>query len=203
MEPIPESEILYPGDLVDVEYEVRQTGLLTDMAIAQIKRDLWADERFDYQGSRWETRVDKSGLDGTIVEREFLIITVLVRTTPKTQQPQEQRAGLGPVAVIAVVTLLGAAVIVAAGALIYHGHSITRAAQIETQTTQAVLGDPNLTPEQKTEVLTAQANAAKSGGGGLAAIGSSVFVAGILIGVIYLFTRTSGRGGRMAAYQYD
>jgi hypothetical protein len=197
--PIPESEILYPGDLIDVEYEVTQLGVLTDMAIERIKRDLWADERFDYQGSRWETRTDKSGLEGGVVERQYLIITVMARRYPKTQQPQTQEAGLGPVAVIALLTLLGAAILVAAGTVVYRGHTIQRTAEIQQQTTQAVLADPNLTSAQKTEILTAQGTPPATGK--VMTIGSTLFTAGILIGTIYLFTRPGGRGGgRISAY---
>lgn len=199
MGPIPENEILYPGDLVDVEYLVqREDGVLLDMAIHNVKQQLYADERFDYQGSRWESRTDKSGLDGTLTERRYLIITVSVRRYPKTQQAQQQLATLGPVAVIALITLISAAVLLAAGALIYYGHSIQRAAQVQGETSQAVLADPNLTPEQKADILAAQAS--RPAGGLASWIGSGVFMAGIMLGTIYLFTRSSGRGGRVSAY---
>jgi hypothetical protein len=176
-------DMLQPGDLVDVEYLVKSSNeTLVGLAVHSIKQTLAADERFNYSGSRWEERTD---LDSGIVYR-YLIVTVEVRKTARQEAlPPTQQANL-LIPVIILIGLVTTAVIAYSAALAYRSYNVRRS-------TEAVLANPDLTPEQQVEILTAQGSQPGGIGAGLASVGSSLFVAAILIGAIYLFTRAAPR----------
>jgi hypothetical protein len=183
-------DMLAAGDLVAVEFEIRPganaTGL--DLAIHQVKQDLAQDPRFDYQGSDIVTRVDKSGLTGSVREVEYLIVYVQVRRSLRGARPQTQEAAIGVIALASLAAICVAAV-VAWGAYLNY-----RTATIVQRTIETITQDPNLSPEQKTQIIKSVVPAPPSIGSGVAAAGASLGTALVIIGVLWALSLSSRRG---------
>lgn len=190
---IPSDEVLYPGDLVDVEYEiVGGNSFLTALAVHRVKEDLATDDRFHYQGSQEVERDDQG--DG--VRHRYLIITVQVadpskRTGHNPPPPEEQKAGMGATVIkvgMIVVAITGSiAVSVATGSLIHR-----------TATIHHMTDDRTLTDQQRKEGLEAIGKSSGGIGGAVAAAGGSLVTAAIIIGVLWalsLSSRGHGAGG--------
>jgi hypothetical protein len=193
-----QDQYLNPGDLVDVEYLITPgapEGMVT-LAIREAKKILANDPRFHYQGSREELRTNKSGLTGSITEDRYIILTVQVADPRKvtgsyTPEPEVQTAG-----VPGVVLLSSLAAIVVGAAIAYSAHCSVERVQITYQTavvqkeTTQVVMESDLSNDQKTTVLTGQAEAMKAAaakksmGSGIAAAGGSLATAGIIIAVL-------------------
>jgi hypothetical protein len=192
--PLSSETMLYPGDLVDLTYEITSTNeTLVALAVHDLKQTLYADARFDYQGSR---EITASNVE-TQQPVRFLIITLLVRKTLRQEHVPIQEANLGPVALVAIVALAAAAVIAYSGAVVYRSVQVRRAAEAQAATTEAILADPTLTAAEKAAAIEAATPAAPTGiGAGLAGLGSGVFVAAILLGAIWLMTGSDRRSHR-------
>lgn len=177
-------EMLRSGDLVDVEYLIKPGAnpTLLGLAISNVKKDLWADKRFDYQGSREEIRTNKSGLDGGVREERILIITVSVRKYPRGERPELYQAGLH-LGVAILLGLFAGAVIAYSGQLAYKTHTVKRIAT-----------DPNMSDAVKTAALEALGQSSASVGSGIAAVGGSLVTAAIIIGVLWALSLSKSRG---------
>jgi hypothetical protein len=172
-------DMLAPGDLLDVDFLVTSDNdTLVGMAIQDVKKALWADPRFDYQGSAWQTREDG----------RHLIVTVSVRTTLKgeTVPIQQANVAVGLIAVATAITLLAGAIAYWScmeykGAVLKAGVERARIEQIER-----IRNDPTLSPEEKTAQIAAVPSAPETGlGAGVAAFGGSLVTAVIVIGVLW------------------
>jgi hypothetical protein len=173
---IPDDQ-LRPGDLVEVEYLV--TGgndTLLGMAVHDVKKTLATDTRFHYQGSRWDDRVDLS--DGQTYR--YLIITVMVadpsKVTGNHPKVEIQQAGIGVVAIGALIGLVATAIVAYSGQLAYTTYSVKR-----------IAADPSIPDDVKVAALTAIGAGAKKPlvGGSVTAAGGAVVTAVIIIGVLW------------------
>ncbi|MCU0916912.1 MAG: hypothetical protein MUC88_20480 [Planctomycetes bacterium] len=177
-----QDDMLHSGDLVGFEYLIKPGAneTLLGLAIKRVKDDLWADRRFDYQGSYEETRTNKSGLDGAIIEERYLIINVIVRKYPRGERPTEQQASMA----------LATAIALMAGALIAY------LAVLEHRTTTVVriATDPNMSEQTKRAALEALGKPAGGIGGTIAAAGGSLVAAAIVIGVLWALSLSKSRG---------
>ncbi len=144
------SDMLAPGDVVDVKYEIVSTNqAMIDLAVQEIKKTLYSDGRFDYWGSKIITVGDEQ------LQRDvqFLTVTLAVRKYVRgSRQPdgiqggyptwdtagglsgaQEPQEGL--IGYIAIAILVGLAMGAAAaysGAVIYKSYTIRRIAESST-----------------------------------------------------------------------
>ncbi len=128
---IPDDQ-LAPGDLVDVEYLIQPGAApgMVKLAVSEVKKSLANDERFNYQGSREETRIDKSGLAGSVREVQVIIITVQVADPRKKGAPlpgDPQKAAVGVSIAVLVAIVAGVAALYSA-AIIYRSYTIKRIA---------------------------------------------------------------------------
>jgi hypothetical protein len=191
-------ELLAPGDLVDVEYLIQPgaaPGLVT-LAIHDIKRSLAADERFHYQGSWTETRVDKTGQFGGVIDVEFLIVRVQVADPSKRKalpdgyepqpqwNPERQEAGIPRLSVKSVVALFSAAIAAHAAAVTIRTYTLHRLA------TSTAMND-----ETKQAALNAFGKGGSSIGQAIALISGSLGTAAIIIAVLWALSLSSRRGG--------
>lgn len=80
------------GSTLRVEYEILTTNeVVVEQATHEIKQALWADPRFDYQGSKIMTVGDvQLGRDVTL-----LVVYVTIRTTHKTSRLPIESMALG------------------------------------------------------------------------------------------------------------
>jgi hypothetical protein len=127
-------DLLRPGDLVDVNYEIAGgNATLVAMAVSNVKRTLAADKRFHYQGSvEFESSENETG-----TPQRFITFTVQVADPAKVgdrataSKPQE--AGL-----VSVLTLLaviaGAIAAVGLSYAIVHASTTVRAIAMSNQT---------------------------------------------------------------------
>lgn len=185
-----QDDMLHSGDLVGFEYLIKPGAneTLLGLAIKRVKDDLWADRRFDYQGSYEETRTNKSGLDGAIIEERYLIINVIVRQYPRGERPTEQQAGVG-----AIVVVLATLAAILAGSLAVYSVFEYKGAVVHKQTVEAVLNS-DLPPEAKADLLNKSQPQSKSIGTGIAAFGGSLVTAAIIIGVLWALSLSKARG---------
>jgi hypothetical protein len=204
-------ELLAPGDLVDVEYLIQPgaaPGLVT-LAIHDIKRALAADERFLYQSSWIETRVDKTGQFGAVVDVEFLIVRVQVADPAKRAAlpdgyepqpqwtPERQEAGIPRLSVRAFLALVIAAGAPYSAALVYQSYITRRNTVDRIAEVERIRQDPTLSDDEKRAAFEAigQAGSSSSLGLGVAAFGGSLVTAAIVIGVLWALSLSGRRGG--------
>jgi len=130
-------DMLRSGDLVDVFYEIKPGAnpTLVSMAISQVKNDLWADKRFDYQGSRITEEFDPE----TREPFELLTVTIMVRKYPRGERPERYEAGIF-VPIVALVAMLTAAVVAFSVAIIYRSYVVHRIASSEQSDAVKVAG---------------------------------------------------------------
>lgn len=189
--PIP-SDMLQSGDLVDVEYEIKAGApeALVNLAISQVKKDLWADPRFDYQSSR-----RLYGYDADQVWYDKLIVTVSVRQYPRGQRPEVQQAGI--FVPIAVLIALLAGVVASYGLKFMTARVTLRATEAVTSEVERIRNDPNMTEAEKQAAYAAlQQRDSRSIGSGLAAAGGSILTAAIIIAVLWALSLSRpARGG--------
>lgn len=185
-------DMLAPGDLVAVEYEiVGANQTLVDMAIHDVKNTLSTDPRFDYQGSEIVDRVDL----GTGTTHQYLICYVQVRKTLRAERPEQQEAGVLPY--VALAALVGIAVAaVACHYLSYRKATVVnRTAEVQGEIVEKILNDPNMSSEDKSSAIRGlQQTQATGVGSGLAAAGSAIGMALVIIGVLWALS-LSHRGG--------
>lgn len=188
------NEVLNPGDLIEVQYEIRNAPeTLTKLAIHKVKTELWADPRFNYQGSRIDEVTDAA----TGEKRRYLFIQVQVRRYLKGDRIRKvQASAFHPTVLLGVIAAAITAVAVSSS-LAYQNYTILRSAQITAEEAEKIRTDPSLSAEQKTQILSelyTEPPAAKSVGvgTGLAALGGSVVTAAIVIGVLWALS-LSGR----------
>ncbi len=197
------TDLLLPGDEVDIEYRIHpgSNQTVVGLAISDIKAAVAKDPRFDYQGSRIESRLDKETLNVT----NFLIIRVTVRRTPRAERVEVQEAGMGVGILIGLGTVmalaLGWAAVHIAHLRLERMNVISHNLQVVTEEMQRISNDPNLSDETKREMIKAyQAVLATSqpqsvGSGikqGITAAGSAVAMAIIIIAVLWVITRNRG-----------
>jgi|GEM_PF-4258719 len=195
-------DLLYPGDTIRFDYVIRGGNqTLLDMAIGEVKRKIYSDDRLDYQGSEIVGEVDKSGLSGSVEEIRVLRVYAKVRRYRREASPQVQEAGIGAIALVSIVALL-------AGAWAYSQYIsfrgatiVLRTAQVQQDTTKMIL-ESDLSSQQKTEVLTSQADAVQSAGVKRPIFGSSIPVLGgglataaVIIGVLLVVFGGARRPG--------
>lgn len=170
-------DMLQPGDLVDVRYAiVSDNQTLVDLAIHEIKKQLAADPRFDYQGSRTE-----QGFDADQVPQNDLIITVQVRKYLRGQRPETQEAIIGVIAISTAIALLAAAVA-------YYAHAI----KFVSANKRAIAENPAISDEVKVAALHDKTSI----GAGLGAAAGSLFTAVVIIAVLLALSWSRrGHGG--------
>jgi hypothetical protein len=179
-------DMLAPGDLLDVDFLITSDNdTLVGMAIQDVKKALWADPRFDYQGSAWQTREDG----------RHLIVTVSVRTTLKGERVPIQQAGLGVTALIAIALVVGA--VIAWKCLDNRGYTIRRGIQAaQHEEAERIRQDETLTQEQKAvqlQALYSQAVSAPRIGGGISNILASLGTGGLVVAGLVLWAIFAGR----------
>lgn len=169
-------DMLQPGDIIDVTYAiVGDNQTLVDLAIHEVKKQLAADPRFDYQGSRIE-----QGFDADQVPQNDLIISVQVRKYLRGQRPETQEASIG---LIGIASLLAG--LIALGA--YYTHAI----KYVSANKRAIAENPLLSDSVKVAALQEE----KTFGQGVAAAGGSLMTAMIIIGVLWAMSLSRRRSG--------
>jgi hypothetical protein len=135
-------DMLNPGDLIAFEYEIRKgaSETLIALAVHSIKQSIYNDRRLDYQSGRREYRTDTE----TGIVYEYLVVKAIVRKTLRADTTETQRAGVGTVAIGAVIALASAAVIAYSAALIYRSYVVYRVAT-----------NPELTEQEKRDAYEA------------------------------------------------
>jgi ribosomal protein S28E/S33 len=193
-----DDKLLYPGDTIRFDFVL--TGgneTLRSLAIKKVKDEIYADDRLDYQGSEIVTEVDKTGLAGGVREIEVLHVYAKVRTYRRDAHPEIQKAGIGPFAVVTIISLMTTAVIVASGAVVYRSYSVQRATTIKVEEIEKIRTDPNMTAAQKEAALQSlgETQTSTGFGTGVAAAGASVGTALIIVAVLWALSLSIGRRG--------
>ena len=193
--------LLEPGDIVKVQYQINGANeQLIALAIHQVKSTLSADKRFNYQGSEITTQTYSDM--GYESELRFLDVYIQVAKKQKeysrpvtaesgtgvktTESTGVKQAGVpaGGILGISMKTLLGllsGAVVSYSAALVYHDYVIN--------------GIVNST--QPPEVKEAGLKALGKGGigEGITALGSSLTIGLIVLGVLWLAGQPKGGSG--------
>ncbi len=178
--PIGEDEVLNPGDLLDVIYEVKPgNDTLVDLAISKAKNDLAKDPRWHYQGSHWEEYPDPD-FAGTV---RLIVFTVQVADPSKVtgeDPPDVQLArALDPRIIAAVILAVGLAIssVAASIYMTYKGYLINKTAS-----------DPGISDEVK---LAALAGLTKSNlGDALKSVGHSLVIVALIVGVLWVLSKS-------------
>lgn len=156
-------ELLYPGDIIRFDYLVLMAGSLADLAIKNVKEQIWADPRLDYQGSEETYPVDlDTGQTSHIVS-----IFAKVRSYRKGDRPEMQLAN---VPIKPLVALISAAVIAYSAAMSYRTYAIVRIASSTTMAEETKQGAIN----------------ALGGGGGTSGLSAAIAAAGASVGTVIL-----------------
>jgi len=190
---IPEG-VLVPGDIIRFDYRIQGTNeTLVGMAVSDIKKALWSDDRLDYQGSENSYPVDLETGKST----RILSIYVSVRKYRRAQRETTQYAITG-VAVLSLVAIVASAVAVYSAAITYQSYAIKRVELARIEEVEKVRTDQTMSDDAKKAALEAIANKRDTPiglGSGLAAFGGSLVTAAIIIGVLWALS-LSGRPGR-------
>ncbi len=190
---------LYPGDLVDVWYEVKGEGYLTNQAISAAKRAAASDPRFHYQGSRFED-ID----EGFEAPTRYLVITLQVADPNKITGSNPAGSVVGPDLASVTGGELGgeqnagwglnlALIVAGIGAVlggIYEGRLIFRDATV-TPVVQSIANDPTMPADVKIAALNALGE--KDGlGKGLSALGGGLATVALILAGVYIYSRFRG-----------
>jgi hypothetical protein len=172
--------MLQPGDLVDIELELKAGlyGTLENLAVSEVKKSLAADRRFRYQGSReiesFETETGEP-YRAIIITVQVADLSKVTGSNPRPTPPLE--AGVSWIKVITLVSIVAGAIAAYSGAIAYRAYVIRRIA----------------TSGESDAVKVAALQAAGQplfGTGSLGGVGMAV----IIIAVLWVLTRTP-RGG--------
>ena len=121
---IPEG-VLVPGDILMIEFEITSTNrTLVGMVVSDIKKNVWADDRLDYQGSKEFTVGDLE------LQRDVTILQVFasVRKYRRAQRETMQYAITGAAAATIVAAIVGSVAALAAGSVIYRSYTVKKVA---------------------------------------------------------------------------
>jgi len=126
-----DSDILRPGDLVEIVYLVkaRQETLIA-LAVHNIKQTVAADQRFDYQSGKREYRTDLE----TGITYEYLVVQVILRSERKGDRIPIQEAHAGTL----VAGLIGVAAAYAA-VIAYHTYATKHVATRKLDVAEKIL----------------------------------------------------------------
>jgi hypothetical protein len=173
-------ELVYPGDLVELYYapKANATSDQVNAALSAIKKELSADEGYNYQGSEWRE----------VNGQRLFVIQLQRRSYPKAADPQIYEANpLGFVAVLGTIIALALAATYAWGKYVDYQAAVVK--KSTAATVQAIAENPNLTPEQKATALEAiGAGQQKLAQANLSLLAGGVFVAIIVIAVLWVST---------------
>lgn len=193
-------DLLYPGDTIRFDYVIRGGNqTLLNMAISDIKKTIYADDRLDYQGSEIVTEVDKSGLEGSVREVQVLRIYAKVRRYRREVPPEIQEAGIGAIGVGVLIGVIATAVVAYSAVVVARGHSVTRAVQAVTEQVEKIRTDEGLSDEAKQAAFEALGKGIpepkQNLGSGLTALGSGLVTTAMIIGVLWAVSLSSPRRG--------
>ena len=173
---------LKAGDIVTVPFAIKGANqTLIDLAVHEIKKNLAADQRFNYQGSEIVAGKDADGNDSQVLN-----IYVQVRKKPRQEQtevqPQEASA-LAPV-VIALGTIVS----------LVWGATYLIAKRMELQALP-VLVNGSAPESVKIAAVQAAFDAnKKSVGSGVATAGNTLALGALALGGLWLLTQRKAGG---------
>ncbi len=170
-------DMLVPGDLLSLKFRrLVDNDTLVGMAINDVKKKLWADPRFDYEGSEWRG--------------DTFVINVRVRTTPKGERVEVQQAGIGALIAVATVAAMVVGAIIAWKALENTGYEIQRGTEAARyQEAERIRQDPQLSESQKASQLQAlySQKTAVSVGGGISNLFAGVGAGGLVVAGLVIY----------------
>ncbi len=176
---------LETGDIVMHEFDLRvSTQGQMDLGIHSIKQSLANDKRFNYQGSEVVWIKDDDG-------RDVRVLRVYVQVA-KGKQPTFA-AGIAPIVIVVGLVILTGLL---AGATMSVSHTLELRKKA-TMVNNVLVSD--LTPQQKTEVIGDIMGNAPSLGAGVAAAGSSLMTAGLILGGIWAASHLLGKRARSSS----